>query len=245
MPDRVRVSPMMPPGHVRAPAYLRGKTGVIERALGYFANPEQLAYRRPADKRRLYRVRFTMAEVWGTEAENPDDTLDAEIYRALAGTAGHLMPHDHHDHDHLSPSGHPYRPDDDVPLSYWQTMEIAMRELLIDKGITTAEEIARQIDTMDARSARQRGRRGRPRLDRSGVQDATAGRCQRRQPRDGVRYRPAAPDRGREHRQTPITSSSAHCARATRATCWVCRPTGTNRAPTGQPRGQNPARGVA
>jgi nitrile hydratase len=62
------------------------------------------------------------------------------------------MPHDHHDHDHLSPSGHPYRPDDDVPLSYWQTMEIAMRELLIDKGITTAADIARQIDTMDARS---------------------------------------------------------------------------------------------
>jgi len=62
------------------------------------------------------------------------------------------MPHDHHDHDHLSPSGHPYRLDDDVPLSYWQTMEIAMRELLIDKGITTPAEIARQIDTMDARS---------------------------------------------------------------------------------------------
>lgn len=60
------------------------------------------------------------------------------------------MPHDHH--DHLSPSGHPYRPDDDVPLSYWQTMEIAIRELLIEKGETTAEEIARQIDAMDARS---------------------------------------------------------------------------------------------
>ena len=64
------------------------------------------------------------------------------------------MPHDHHDHDHdaLSPSGHPYRPDDDVPLSYWQTMEIAIRELLIAKGITTAGEIAGQIDAMDARS---------------------------------------------------------------------------------------------
>lgn len=60
------------------------------------------------------------------------------------------MPHDHH--DHLSPSGHPYRPDDDVPLSYWQTMEIAIRELLIEKGVTTAEEIARQIDEMDNRA---------------------------------------------------------------------------------------------
>ncbi len=60
------------------------------------------------------------------------------------------MPHDHH--DHLSPSGHPYRPDDDTPLSYWQTLEIAVRELLIGKGVTTAAEIAAQIDRMDARS---------------------------------------------------------------------------------------------
>ncbi len=60
------------------------------------------------------------------------------------------MPHDHH--DHLSPSGHPYRADDYTPLSYWQTMEIAVRELLVDKDITTAEEINAQIDAMDARS---------------------------------------------------------------------------------------------
>jgi nitrile hydratase len=62
------------------------------------------------------------------------------------------MPHDHHDQDHLSPSGHPFRADNDAPLTYWQTMEIAIRELLIDKGITTAAEIAGQIDAMDARS---------------------------------------------------------------------------------------------
>jgi len=60
------------------------------------------------------------------------------------------MPHDHH--DHLSPSGHPYRPDDDHPLTYWQQMEIAVRELLIEKGVTTAQEINAQIDTMDART---------------------------------------------------------------------------------------------
>jgi len=80
MADRVRVSAMMPPGHVRAPVYLRGKTGVIERALGAFPNPEQLAYNQRADKRDLYRVRFTMAEVWGADAEHPTDTIDAEIF---------------------------------------------------------------------------------------------------------------------------------------------------------------------
>ncbi len=55
-------------------------------------------------------------------------------------------------HDHMSPSGHPYRADDDHPLSYWQAMEIAVRELLIEKGVTSAAEIAAQIDAMDARS---------------------------------------------------------------------------------------------
>jgi len=80
MAERVRVKAMMPPGHVRAPSYLRGKTGVIERALGPFPNPEQLAYGLPAPEQPLYRVRFTMSEIWGDAAERPSDTLDAEIY---------------------------------------------------------------------------------------------------------------------------------------------------------------------
>ncbi len=62
------------------------------------------------------------------------------------------MPHDHHDHDHLSPSGHPYREDNDAPLSYWQTMEIAVRELMIEKGEFTAEQVSAQIQAMDARN---------------------------------------------------------------------------------------------
>ena len=65
------------------------------------------------------------------------------------------MPHDHHDHDHLSPSGHPFRPDNDQPLTYWQRMEIAVRELLVEKGITTAAEINAQIEAMDRRSPAQ------------------------------------------------------------------------------------------
>jgi len=71
---------MMPPGHVRTPAYLRGRTGVVERALGRFANPEQLAYAQAADQQPLYRVRFSMGDIWGADAETPTDTLDAEIF---------------------------------------------------------------------------------------------------------------------------------------------------------------------
>lgn len=70
------------------------------------------------------------------------------------------MPHDHehdhiHDHSHgdqLSPSGHPYRKDQDVKLTYWQTMEIAMRELLVEKGVVSPQEITRTIEQMDRRS---------------------------------------------------------------------------------------------
>lgn len=76
----VRVKDMMPPGHIRTPAYLRGKSGIVERKLGPFGNPEQQAYGRKGDLRDLYRVRFTMAEVWGAKAERPNDTLEAEIY---------------------------------------------------------------------------------------------------------------------------------------------------------------------
>ena len=80
MTARVRVRAMMPPGHVRTPAYLRGKAGTVERALGAFGNPEEVAYGGKGGKRDLYRVRFTMAEVWGAGAENPTDTVDAEIF---------------------------------------------------------------------------------------------------------------------------------------------------------------------
>ena len=77
---KMRVKAMFPPGHVRTPFYLRGKTGVVERELGSFPNPEALAYGQKAEGQTLYRLRFTMAEIWGAAAENPDDTLDAEIY---------------------------------------------------------------------------------------------------------------------------------------------------------------------
>ncbi|EBA11413.1 SH3-like domain-containing protein [Roseobacter sp. CCS2] len=77
----MRVRADMPPGHVRTPAYLRGKVGWVERTLGPFPNPEQLAYGMQAMPLPLMRVRFTMADIWGADADRPRDTIDAEIYR--------------------------------------------------------------------------------------------------------------------------------------------------------------------
>ena len=80
-PQRMRVRAWGTKGlHARAPWYLPGKTGIVERRLGAYKNPEQLAYGLPAEPVPLYRIRFTMAEIWGDEAERPDDTIDAEIY---------------------------------------------------------------------------------------------------------------------------------------------------------------------
>jgi nitrile hydratase len=56
---------------------------------------------------------------------------------------------DHHDHDHP----HATLPDAADRLTYYQTMEVAVRELLIDKGILTADEVRRQIEDMDGRNA--------------------------------------------------------------------------------------------
>ena len=79
--SRVRLATLNPPGHVRTPWYLRGKTGVIERDLGLTGDPEALAYGETEGARiRLYRVRFDMEEVWGEGAERAADTLDAEIF---------------------------------------------------------------------------------------------------------------------------------------------------------------------
>jgi nitrile hydratase len=61
------------------------------------------------------------------------------------------MTHAHHDHhDHAHP--HPTRPDQDDPLTYYQAMEIAVRELLVEKGILTADQIRRQVEDMDNRT---------------------------------------------------------------------------------------------
>ena len=52
-----------------------------------------------------------------------------------------------HDHDH----DHPHRPDEeDAPPGYYRQLEVAVRELLIAKGVITGDDLRRQIEKMDA-----------------------------------------------------------------------------------------------
>ena len=60
-------------------------------------------------------------------------------------------PHDHHDHDH-DDHGHahaPPQPDDKVH-SYYQILGIALKELLIEKGVVTAADVRRNIEARDS-----------------------------------------------------------------------------------------------
>ncbi len=53
------------------------------------------------------------------------------------------MPHDGHDHDHTTT----FQPNIKEPAEEWEFLEIALRELLIEKGVVSAREIA---DTVEA-----------------------------------------------------------------------------------------------
>lgn len=62
--------------------------------------------------------------------------------------------HHHHDHDHDHDHAHPHSPpapdDDDGYDRYEVLLQTAIRELLDEKGIITADELHRQIDYQDS-----------------------------------------------------------------------------------------------
>jgi nitrile hydratase len=79
--DRVRVKALYPPGHLRTPHYARGKSGVVERVLDAFPNPEERAYGRDGlPPKWLYRVRFMQKDVWPNYVGAAADTVDIEIF---------------------------------------------------------------------------------------------------------------------------------------------------------------------
>ncbi|MGG5888789.1 SH3-like domain-containing protein [Falsiroseomonas sp. HC035] len=66
------------PCHIRTPHYLRGREGVVEKPLGAYRNPEDLAFARPAASIPLYHVRFDQPALWN-EGE-AGDTVLVELY---------------------------------------------------------------------------------------------------------------------------------------------------------------------
>ncbi len=61
-----------------------------------------------------------------------------------------MSPHDDHDHDHHEP--HPHQPDiEDSPFTDRMVMAQAIEELMIEKGVFTADEMRAQVELMDSR----------------------------------------------------------------------------------------------
>jgi nitrile hydratase subunit alpha len=58
----------------------------------------------------------------------------------------------HHDHDHAHEHARTMRPDQDDTITHYRAMEIAVRELLIQKGIITADGVRRMVEFMDGRN---------------------------------------------------------------------------------------------
>ena len=67
--DRVRVRPDHVPGHVRMPAYIRGKRGVVVGVSPVYPFPDAHAHGVPADDEPTYDVRFKSTELWPEAAE--------------------------------------------------------------------------------------------------------------------------------------------------------------------------------
>ena len=67
-----------------------------------------------------------------------------------------MSEHHHHDHSHghahAPGERHPFQPDDDDTLTYPRRLEIALRELLIEKNVITADEVRSAVEDMDART---------------------------------------------------------------------------------------------
>ncbi|HYK81476.1 MAG TPA: nitrile hydratase subunit alpha [Micropepsaceae bacterium] len=64
----------------------------------------------------------------------------------------HEHTHHHHDHDHEHDHAHPHAPPakDEKIHSYYQVLGLALKELLIEKGIVTADEIRATIEFRDS-----------------------------------------------------------------------------------------------
>ena len=77
----IRVLDLGKLGHVRIPAYVRGRTGTVVQVCGLFLNPEDLAIGNAGGPVvTCYRVEFRQTDLWADYPDDPDDTLVTEVY---------------------------------------------------------------------------------------------------------------------------------------------------------------------
>jgi Nitrile hydratase beta subunit, C-terminal len=79
--QRVRIDAREHEGHHRTPAYVKGKTGTVERVYAAFRNPETRAYGGDGEPRQpLYLVGFDQRDLWLDYRGGPDDRLYVDVF---------------------------------------------------------------------------------------------------------------------------------------------------------------------
>ncbi|WP_178915145.1 nitrile hydratase subunit beta [Natronomonas gomsonensis] len=77
--DAVRVRNNHPEGHTRCPRYVRRTAGEIRSVHGNHVFPDASAHGEERDEP-LYTVAFDAEDVWGPDAEDPDDTIHVDLW---------------------------------------------------------------------------------------------------------------------------------------------------------------------
>jgi nitrile hydratase len=67
--QQVRARDLHKPGHTRMPAYVRGRTGVVEARRPAAVLPDSTAHFVGEDAQHVYTVRFESTHLWGADAE--------------------------------------------------------------------------------------------------------------------------------------------------------------------------------
>jgi nitrile hydratase len=78
--DKVRAKTINPLTHTRLPRYVRGRTGTIERVIGYHVFPDSNALGAGENPQWLYTVRFAARELWGSDAD-PSVTVSVDAWQ--------------------------------------------------------------------------------------------------------------------------------------------------------------------
>lgn len=78
--DRVRVKDDSPAGHTRRARYIRGKTGVIDRAHGTFIYPDSAGNGLGDDPKHVYTLRFKAADLWGEQVADPNSSVTFDVW---------------------------------------------------------------------------------------------------------------------------------------------------------------------
>ena len=79
--QRVRVAERSHEGHHRTPAYIKGKTGRVERVHASFTNPETRAYgSNGLPEQALYLVVFAYDDVWRVGSPHRSDRIYVDVF---------------------------------------------------------------------------------------------------------------------------------------------------------------------